>query len=121
MAGLYVAIERFMQHDHEADYRAHLDQATLIHNALKDRADLQTELIADPEAYPAPCVFISPERGAHWTAEGLGESLQAGEPSIHARVEHGRLEINTHCLMPGDPEQIAESISSVLDWWGKQA
>lgn len=121
MAGLFVALERFIQHDHEADYHAHLEQARVVYMALMERAGVRTELIADPEAYPAPCVFIWPDSGAHWTAAGLGEALQSGEPSIHARVEHGRLEINTHCLQPGDAEQIAESISSVLDWWGKQA
>lgn len=121
MAGLYVALERFIAHDHDADYRTHLEQARLVHDALRERAGVRIELVADPDAYPAPSVFIWPDAGAHWTAAGLGEALQSGEPSIHARVEHGRLEVNTHCLLPGDPEQLVESISSVLDWWSKQA
>lgn len=118
MAGLYVALERFANHDHEAEHAEQVRTAQLIHDALVERDDVRLDLTTDPDAYPAPVVAIYPSDGAGWSPKGLGDALAAGEPSIHCKVEWNRVEVHTHCLQPGEPATVADEINSVLDWWG---
>lgn len=117
MAGLYVALERFLSYDHDRDYQEHIKQAEIMYNAFKDRSGVRCELMTDQEAYPAPLLTLFPDGNARWNAKQLNEALQTGEPAIFCKVEHGGLQINTHCLLPGEPEQIVESVSSALDRW----
>ncbi|HEX2280866.1 MAG TPA: hypothetical protein VHG52_03790, partial [Thermomicrobiales bacterium] len=117
MAGLAVALDRFMTHDHDADFAEHREQARTIQRSLTDRSDTVVELIDDPEEYPAPVLLVTPSKGAGWTPADLHRALKESEPPIHCRLEQGRLEINTHCLLPGEPEQIAESLASILNRW----
>lgn len=117
MVGLAVALDRFLAHDHDADFAEHREQAMMIQRALVDRPDTAVELIDDPEEYPAPVVMVTASNRANWTPGALHKRLQESEPPIHCRLEQDRLEINTHCLMPGEAEQIAEAMTSVLDRW----
>jgi hypothetical protein len=71
-------------------------------------------LVADPEAYPAPIVSVYP-LDRNWEPPALLHALQHGTPGIYAKVEHGALTINTHCLRHGEPEQIVDRINEVLD------
>ena len=36
-------------------------------------------------------------------------------PSIHCKVNQGGLEINSHCLLADEPEQIVDRLFAVLD------
>lgn len=114
MAGLYVAIDRFLTHDHEADWSRQLAMAQTVDRVLADRDDLAVELIADIERYPAPVVLVSPKADASWTSDQLQNALRESEPPIYCKDEKGKLEINTHCLQPGEAEQIAEALTSIL-------
>lgn len=114
MVGLAVALERFLNHDHERDFNAHRQQAELIREALAERGDVRCDLIADPEVHPAPVLTLYPVDDA-WSATAVRDALQAGNPSIHASVDLGALIINTHCLLPGQAEQIAERLPVVID------
>ncbi len=116
MAGLFVALERFQLHDHEQDHAYHLLQAEQIRETLEIRDDVRCELIGDPEIHPAPIVALFPADGATWNASALADALEAGEPSIHCKREHNGIQVHTHCLQPGDPEQIIESITAVLEF-----
>lgn len=114
MAGLAVALDQFLNHDHDADFAMQCEQAEIIQRALAGRPDVQATLVADPEQYPAPVLMVTSTPDANWTPDGIRQALQESEPPIYVRLERGRLEFNTHCLMPGDAEQIAEALSSTL-------
>ena len=117
MVGLAVALDRFLSHDHDADFVEHRRQAETIQQALSGRDDVRMTLTADAEAYPAPVLMLTPAGGANWTPDKLRQSLQESEPPIYCRLEEGRLELNTHCLMAGEAEQIAEVLTTILDRW----
>jgi D-glucosaminate-6-phosphate ammonia-lyase len=117
MAGLAVALERFLTHDHDADFADQLKMAEAVRDALAGRDDVQVDLTADPEEYPAPVLKVWPSAGAGWQPAAISQALRASEPPIHCKVEQGKLEVNTHCLMPGEAEQIAETLTSILDRW----
>lgn len=88
-----------------------------MQRALSGRDDVQMTLTANAEAYPAPVLMLIPAEGAAWTPDKLRRALQESEPPIYCRLEQGRLELNTHCLMPGEAEQIAEVLTATLDRW----
>lgn len=117
MAGLAVALERFLTHDHDADFARQLEMAEAVRNALAGRDDVESGLTADPEEYPAPVLKIWPSASAGWQPADVSQALRDSEPPIHCKVEQGNLEVNTHCLMPGEAEQIAETLTTILDRW----
>ncbi|HEX5164175.1 MAG TPA: aminotransferase class V-fold PLP-dependent enzyme [Thermomicrobiales bacterium] len=114
MAGLWVALERFMQHDHEGDFAQHLQQAEYLRANIQERSDARCELVADQSAHPAPILTVYPTTGS-WNAREVLQALKDGTPSIHCKVAEGGLEINTHCLLPDEPEQILDRLFAVLD------
>lgn len=114
MVGLAVALDQFMSRDHDLDFAEHLKQAEAILAGFQGRHDLRCELIADQEAHPAPIVFVYPQDGT-WSPYAVQHELQMGSPGIYAKVEHGALSINTHCLQQGEPEQIIACLTMALD------
>jgi len=114
MVGLAVAIDQFMERDHDRDFAAHRAQAETVLAGLSERHDVRCELVADPEAHPAPIVSVYPV-DRRWEPQAVLHALQHGSPGIYAKVENGALTINTHCLQQGEPEQIVDRINEVLD------
>jgi len=113
MVGLAVALDRFMAHDHDADFAAHRAQAELIARELSDFPNAECEVIADPERYPMPIAVIRPVDRA-WSASAIREMLATGDPGIFVNVELGGIGINTHCLRDSDAEQIATRLRALL-------
>jgi L-seryl-tRNA(Ser) seleniumtransferase len=113
MAGLWVALERFMQHDHDRDFAEHLQQAEYMRANLQERPDVRCELLADPSKYPAPVLTVYPTTDS-WNARDVLQALKDGTPSIHCRINQSGLEINTHCLLADEPEQVLDRLYEVL-------
>ncbi len=105
LVGLAVALDLFMSRDHDCDFEEHRKQAQVVFDAFNGRADVSCELMADQDAYPAPIVFIRPVDGS-WNPHDVQRELQHGAPRIYAKVERDGISINTHCLQPGEPEQV---------------
>lgn len=115
IVGLAVALDIFLTHDHQRDYREHLEQARMIVNSLANRPDVEATLIADPSRYPFPEILLAPTPSATWTAAELRGALIAGDPSIYCRVFLDQLEVRTDGLQLGDAELIAESIKAIFE------
>jgi L-seryl-tRNA(Ser) seleniumtransferase len=114
MAGLWKAIDIFLQTDHEAEYRRHLAQAEAICASLADRDDVRCRVDSDWEAWPAPMVTISPAPGATWQPSAVRAALFASDPPIYVDVFRGDLSISTHCLQEGDELVIADALNEAI-------
>ena len=114
MAGFAAALERFLEHDHEADFREHLAQAEVVCEILSDHPKVDLELITDQRITPDPVVRLAPTREANWTVDGVRESLLSQSPRIYTRREHHYLVIRTHCLHGDEPETVARAIRDLL-------
>lgn len=114
MVGLWVALDRFMNHDHDRDFAQHRDQAEYLLANLRERSDVRCELIADPLAHPAPILTVYPTTET-WTAPVILQALKDGSPSIHCKVADGGLEINTHCLLVDEAELVLDRLCAELD------
>jgi L-seryl-tRNA(Ser) seleniumtransferase len=113
MAGLWVALKQLPEIDHAADHRAHKAQAERLRDVLVERDDLTIMIEDDWEDWPAPMVQISPADGK-WDPKDLKVSLEQGDPPIHLDVRHGRVQISTHALLPGQELIVADRIDQVL-------
>jgi L-seryl-tRNA(Ser) seleniumtransferase len=114
MAGLWVALQWFMTHDHQRDFEARLSQAEFMQANLREHPDVQCELLADPALYPAPVLFLTPVE-QRWNVRQVRQALRDGSPPVFCRIENGALEINTHCLLADEPEQVVDRLLAVLD------
>jgi D-glucosaminate-6-phosphate ammonia-lyase len=115
MVGLAVALELFLNRDHEADWAAQEAMASTIADALAGRDDIVVEVRSDPEWTPSPVVLVSPAPGKTWTTADLSNALAGSEPPIYCKDERGQLQIITHCLQEGEGEQIAETLNTILN------
>jgi L-seryl-tRNA(Ser) seleniumtransferase len=115
MAGLLAALEWFMNHDHEAEFQERIAQAEMMRADLQERSDTHCVLLADQELYPAPLLGVHPANGA-WDPGEVVAALKLGAPPIYCKTPRdGGVDINMHCLFPGEPEIILERLHEVLD------
>ena len=115
IAGLYAALEWFTAHDHEREYWERVEQARLMQANLEEREDTYCVLFADAERYPAPLLGVHPKNGA-WDPRQVVDDLKQGTPPIHCKAPRdGGIDINMHCLFPGEPEQIVNRFHAILD------
>ena len=114
MAGLWKAIDIFLQTDHEAEYRHHLAQAETICAALADRSDVHCRIERNWEDWPAPVVRIAPAPDATWQPSVVQSALFANDPPIYVDVFRGDLLISTHCLQEGDELTIADALIAAI-------
>lgn len=114
MAGLWKAIDIFLQTDHEAEYRHHLAQAEAICAALADHGSVLCRVEPDWEDWPAPMVHIAPAPGATWQPSAVRSALFASDPPIYVDLFRGDLTISTHCLQEGDERIIATALTSAI-------
>jgi D-glucosaminate-6-phosphate ammonia-lyase len=115
MAGLFAALEWFTSHDHEAEFQERVAQARMMQAVLERRPDTYCVLMADPERYPAPLLGIHPVDGA-WDPAEMVAALKQGTPPIYCKAPRdGGVDINMHCLFPGEAEQILDRFEAILD------
>jgi L-seryl-tRNA(Ser) seleniumtransferase len=114
MVGLWVALELFLEADHEADFQAHKAQIDTIAAGLAGRADCRFEINANPRDWPAPIMRLWAVDNA-WSPQTVQRALLAGTPRIQLVAEFGGLLIHTHCLQPGEEEIVIRRLLEELD------
>jgi D-glucosaminate-6-phosphate ammonia-lyase len=115
IAGLYAALQWFTTHDHEREFAERVALAERMQADLEERADIRCLLYADAERYPAPLLGVHPVDRA-WDPAAVVAALKEGTPPIYCKAPRdGGVDINLHCLFPGEPEAIVERLHDVLD------
>jgi D-glucosaminate-6-phosphate ammonia-lyase len=114
MIGLLVALERFLVHDHEADYRRHMAQADRLMAGLEGRTDIRLTRNDDRDLWPFPVIGIYPVDNA-WSIREVAQALVGGDPSIHLDPLRDRLQINTHWLEDDQIDLVLWRLNEELD------
>ena len=91
-----------------SEFQERIAQARRMQAVLERRPDSYCVLLADPERYPAPLLGIHPVDGA-WDPHEMVAALKQGTPPIYCKAPRdGGVDINMHCLIPGEAEQILD-------------
>ena len=114
MVGLWVALERFLARDDEADFQQHLAQANRLVDTLSRRADVRVTLNADRSDWPFPVIGLYPVDHC-WNHRDVQRALVDGDPSIHLDPLRDRLQINTHWLEDDQIDIILQRLGEELD------
>ncbi len=111
IAGLLVALERFVARDEPAAAARATDRLRAIAAALAAEPAISTRLVAADEATPVPLLELAVQGSAH----ALSRRLQQGDPPVHLSerlADDGILTINPQTLRPDDD---AVLVRRVLD------
>jgi L-seryl-tRNA(Ser) seleniumtransferase len=113
MVGLWVALDAFLKHDHEADFAAHLAQAKALAAFFETCADTRVVVNDNREEWPAPILRVF-ATAPSWDPAEVDAALMAGDPPIKIVHEFGGLLIHTHGLYPGQEQIIIDRLSELL-------
>jgi L-seryl-tRNA(Ser) seleniumtransferase len=116
MLAMFVALETFLNSDHEADWREWERRVKLIADKVSTIPSVRTEMFAPPLHYHVPHLRIQ------WDDAAVGLSpvevkrqLREGEPSIELRSSPGdRLELGVWMLTEGEAEIVADRLVELM-------
>lgn len=118
VVGMLVALERYLQLDHEAVWRDWEARCRTISDALAEFADVTTEVYVPEIANAVPHLRI------RWDHEARGgvrpqqvvQQLREGDPSIELAPGSGRrdLTVGVWMMEPGDAEVVAARLREIL-------
>jgi L-seryl-tRNA(Ser) seleniumtransferase len=114
MVGLWVALDRFLQADYDAEFQVHKAQAGKLAAALSQRSDLRVTVNESQDDWPFPVVGLYPLDG-RWSVPEVAQALIDGDPSIHLDPLRDRLQINTHWLRDEEIDIILRRLNEELD------
>lgn len=119
MIGLMVALQRYLERDHAAEYANWLRSVDEIYNSLKDLSSLRfTRLEKAASGQPYPLLVIEPGSGpSAMSAKDLQLALRKLPRKIllaEDEVTPDRAYLFTQCLQNGDVQEIVRSIRQVV-------
>lgn len=120
IAGLVVAVERYLLRDFDAEFAARDRQVTAIMKALAHVAGLGVERIVgvrdEPELHPfaVPRVLLTLGPTLAVSRDDVVRRLKAGDPPVHVLPVGRHLVVTTQGLRPGDEHVVAERIRQVV-------
>ncbi len=115
--GMYVALDRYIKHDHNKEWKIWEQKIALIDKAVKDISGVKTEVIIPPVANHLPSLNISwdPQK-VKLGRDELGEKLRKGTPSIEViswETEHS-IRLTVFMLKPEQEKIVARRIREEL-------
>src|SRR5680860_870566 len=109
--GMYVALEEYVNRDHDKDWKIWEDQIAVIEKATHNIDGVTTEVVVPPVANHNPSLNIS------WTnnkiklkGKDLGEKLRLGHPSIETIdwEEENSIRVTVFMLARGQEKTVAK-------------
>ena len=114
--GMYVALEKYINTDHQKEWKMWEDRISLIENAVKKVNSVTTQVSVPPVANHTPNLSITwdPAKIKITTTE-MQEKLRKGNPSIEVSGGNGNsIGLSVFMLKPGQEKILANRISEEL-------
>jgi uncharacterized pyridoxal phosphate-dependent enzyme len=114
--GMYVALEKYINTDHQKEWKMWEDRIALIENAVKKVSSVTTQVSVPPVANHTPNLSITwdPAKIKITTTE-MQEKLRKGNPSIEVSGGNGNsIGLSVFMLKPGQEKTLANRISEEL-------
>ena len=120
--GLYAALERYVNQDHNKEWKTWESQVAVIDNAVKKIKGVTTEIVIPPIHNRTPNLSIFWDSASiNLTTKQMTEKLREGSPSIEVGVrsasvpsQSGALNITVWMLQPGEEKIVAKRIQEEL-------
>ena len=114
--GMYVALEKFINIDHEKEWKMWEDQVSIIEKAVSKVKGVTTKVIVPPIANHTPTLNISWDKNiVKLTFPEFQDRLRKGDPSIEVMGgKDDSVVITVWMLKPGQERIVATSVQEVL-------
>jgi uncharacterized pyridoxal phosphate-dependent enzyme len=114
--GMYVALEKYINQDHEKEWKMWEDRISFINNAVKNINGVTTEIIVPPVANHTPTLIISWDNDkVKISRNELQENLRNNHPSIEVMGgENNSIRITVFMLKPGQEKIVARKVREEL-------
>ena len=115
--GMYVALEQYLQYDHEKEWKQWEKGIALIENAVKPVKGVTTRVHVPPLGNITPTLTISWDPAVvKLTTKALQENLRKGEPSIEVGGggEENRINVTVWVMKPGQDKIVAKRLKEEL-------
>jgi seryl-tRNA(Sec) selenium transferase len=114
--GMYVALEKYINHDHDKEWKEWEDKLALIDNAVKSVQGVSTEVHVPPLGNHTPTLRITWDNTKVKVSDKqLREALRNGNPSIE--LGGGRansVSVTVFMLKPGQEKIVASRLKEEL-------
>src|SRR5688572_7967627 len=115
MLGLLVAVDLYVQRNHEQEGREFHSRADAIQKSAADVPGVRAEIFVPEVANHVPHVRISWDAAAKgMTAADVVRTLRDGEPSIGTRSEGATVVVGVWMMRPGEEKIVARRLRQVL-------
>jgi uncharacterized pyridoxal phosphate-dependent enzyme len=113
--GMYVALEKYINTDHAAEWKMWEDRVALIESAAKNVDGVSTTVYVPPVANHTPTLTISWDPAKlKITSRELLKRLQDGSPSIEVMTGKDAINITVFMLQKGEDKIVARRVQEEL-------
>ena len=114
--GMFVALEKYLVRDHEADWKNWESQINLISDSASSVKGVKTEIHVPEVANHVPSLRISwDQKKIKITTDEAREKLREGHPSIETVGGEESVDITTWMMMPGQERIVANRVREILE------
>jgi len=115
--GMYVALEEYVNRDHDKEWKVWEEKVAVIEKAIKDIEGVTTEIMIPPVANHNPSLnIVLDPNTVKMNGKALGAKLRQGNPSIETIdwEEENSLRLTVFMLQPGQEKIVAKRIKEEL-------
>ncbi|MEX1238176.1 MAG: aminotransferase class V-fold PLP-dependent enzyme [Cyclobacteriaceae bacterium] len=112
--GMLVAVELFLNKDHQAEWKMWESQIKMIHDAAVSVQGVKGEIHVPEIANHVPALKISWNDKVKATPTEIREALRNGHPSIETMGGKETIDITTWMMMPGEERIVAKRLKDLL-------
>ncbi|KPK87847.1 MAG: selenocysteine synthase [Bacteroides sp. SM23_62_1] len=114
--GMLVALEIYLEKDHESEWKNWESQIKLISDAASSVKGVKTEIHVPDVANHVPSLRISWDQDkVKITTEEVREKLRKGHPSIETVGGEESVDITTWMMLPGQERIVASRVREILE------
>ncbi|HXH99564.1 MAG TPA: PLP-dependent transferase [Sphingobacteriaceae bacterium] len=114
--GMYAALERYINQDHNKEWKQWENQVAVIENAARKVSGVTTSISVPPIANHTPLLSISWDANkTKMTSKDLMTNLRNGNPSIEVMAkDNNAINITVFMLKPGEEKIVARRVQEEL-------
>src|SRR5690606_11611624 len=113
--GMYVALEKYINTDHDAEWKMWENRISLIENAVKPVNGVSTNVYVPPVANHTPTLTVSWDPAkVNINSRALLRNLQQGNPSIEVMTGQNSVNITVFMMQKGEEKIVAKRLQEEL-------